>query len=203
MTSKMFSDLLSMIDFSSLDKLLIATFLGALVGFERERSGKVAGMRTHALVALGAALFTLISVSTFEMFPSVNGVRGFDYHLIANIVVGIGFIGAGAILKRETRVEGTTTAASLWVVAAIGIASGFGLYKQAVSTTIIAYMVLTLLWLFEKYLNRDIRYKSRGIYGVLKNHNGEEHAVHEDGHVNEENREVHHEAHEKETPSSY
>ncbi len=169
----MFSDLVSMVDFPSVDKLLIATLLGAIVGFERERSGKVAGMRTHALVSLGAALLTLISVSGYEMFPSVNGVRGFDYHLIANIVVGIGFIGAGAILKKENRVAGTTTAASLWVVAAIGIASGFGLYKQAVTTTIIAYIILTLFWLFEKYLNRDIRYKGRGIYGVLKNHDDE------------------------------
>ena len=166
---------LSFIDFSSVIKLLVATLLGAIVGFERERSGKVAGMRTHAMVSLGAALLALISVSLYETFPSVNGVRGFDYHIIANIVVGIGFIGAGAILRRETRVEGTTTAASLWVVAAIGIASGLGLYKEAISTTFIAYIILTFLWLFEKYLNRDIRYKGQGIYGKLRSHDEEDH----------------------------
>ena len=187
-------DLFSMIDFPSIIKLLIATLLGAVVGFERERSGKVAGMRTHAMVSLGAALLTLISIATYQMFPSVNGVKGFDYHLIANIVVGIGFIGAGAILRREQRVEGTTTAASLWVVAAIGIASGFGLYKEAIVTTVIAYLILTLFWLLEKYMNQDIRYKGKGIYGVLKNHD-------EEKYIHEEHHEV--KAPEKETPSSY
>ncbi|KKT81035.1 MAG: hypothetical protein A3B99_05465 [Candidatus Yanofskybacteria bacterium RIFCSPHIGHO2_02_FULL_44_12b] len=176
------SDILSVIDFKSVDRLLIATLLGAVVGFERERSGKVAGMRTHALVSLGAALLTLSSISIYETYPGINGVRGFDYHLIANVVVGIGFIGAGAILRREHRVEGTTTAASLWVVAAIGIATGFGFLGQAIATTAISYLVLSLLWLLEKYLNQDIRYKGQGIYGVLKSGDDQEHDFHGDHH---------------------
>lgn len=162
------TDLLSKLDFDTIDKVLVAALLGGIVGFERERSGKVAGLRTHALVSLGAALLTLISIRIFETYPSVNGQVGFDYHLIANIVVGIGFIGAGTILRRENKVEGTTTAASLWVVAAIGIATGFGLYSEAITSTVIAYLILSGLWLFEKYFTRQIRYRGEGIYGELK-----------------------------------
>ncbi len=165
----MISDLLSNIDFATLDPLLIAALLGGIVGFERERSGKVAGLRTHTLVSLGAALLSLISLRMYELLPSVNGQTGFDYHLVANIIVGIGFIGAGTILKRENKIEGTTTAASLWVVAAIGIASGLRLYSEAVTATLIVYAILAGLWLVEKYLTREMRYKGEGIFGELKN----------------------------------
>ncbi len=99
----------------------------------------------------------------------MNGVAGYDYHLVANIVVGIGFIGAGTILRRDNRIEGTTTAASLWVVSAIGIASGFGFYQEAIATAVVVYIILAGLWLVEKYLTRDIKYKSQGIFGELKN----------------------------------
>ena len=152
-----------------ISRLLVAALLGAIVGFERERSGKIAGLRTHTLVSLGAALLAITSINLFFQFPSIGGEQGFDYHLIANIVVGIGFIGAGTILRRDNnRIEGTTTAASLWVVSAIGIASGLGYYQEAVATTVVVYIVLTGLWLVEKYLTREIRYKGRGIYGELK-----------------------------------
>jgi len=151
-----------------INRLLISALLGGIIGFERERSGKVAGLRTHTLVSVGAALLSIVSIRLFQMFPSVNGTVGFDYHLIANIVVGIGFIGAGTILRRENRIEGTTTAASLWVVAAVGISGGLGLYQEAIATTVIVYVVLAGLWLVEKYLTRDIRYKGRGIFGELK-----------------------------------
>ena len=162
------TDLFLQLDFEMISRILIAALLGGIVGFERERSGKVAGLRTHSLVSLGAALLTLISIRTFESYPSVNGQFGFDYHLVANIVVGIGFIGAGTILRRENKIEGTTTAASLWVVAAVGIATGFGLYAEAIATTVIVYIILWGLWLFEKYLTREIRYRGEGIFGQLK-----------------------------------
>ncbi|OGN08069.1 MAG: hypothetical protein A3J46_01450 [Candidatus Yanofskybacteria bacterium RIFCSPHIGHO2_02_FULL_41_11] len=162
------TNLLSQLDFTAINPLLIAALLGGIIGFERERSGKVAGLRTHILVSLGAALLSLISIRIFESYPSVNGERGFDYHLIANVVVGIGFIGAGTILKRENKIEGTTTAASLWVVAAIGLASGLSLYSEAIVTTIIAYIVLAGLWLIEKYLTREMRYRGEGIFGQLR-----------------------------------
>lgn len=141
-------------EWSVLVRLLVATVLGAGIGMERERSGKIAGLRTHALVSLGAALFSVISLKLYETFPSLGGVQGFDYHIIANIIVGIGFIGAGAILKLEDRVVGTTTAASLWVVAAIGIASGLGFFREAIATGILTYLVLATLWSFEKRLRR-------------------------------------------------
>jgi len=163
------TSLLSQLDFVTIDRLLIAALLGGIVGFERERSGKVAGLRTHILVSVGAALASVISLHLYKNYPSVNGAYGFDYHLIANIIVGIGFIGAGTILRRENRVEGTTTAASLWAVAVIGIAGGLGMYSEAIAATLIVYVVLAGLWLVEKYLTREMRYRGQGIFGELKN----------------------------------
>ena len=162
------ANLLAQLDFNMIDRLLIAALLGGIVGFERERSGKVAGLRTHILVSLGAALASIISIHLFYTYPSVNGISGFDYHLIANIIVGIGFIGAGTILKRDNKIEGTTTAASLWAVAVIGMATGLGMYSEAITTTIIVYIVLAGLWLVEKYLTREIRYRGEGIFRELK-----------------------------------
>lgn len=133
-------------------RLAIATVLGAVIGLERERSHKVAGLRTHALVALGSSLLSLISIFLYKSFLPANGVNGFDYHLIANIVVGIGFIGGGAILRDGSRIMGTTTAASLWIVAAVGIASGVGFYYGAVVAAVIAYFLLTVVWKLEKRL---------------------------------------------------
>lgn len=139
---------------TDLIRLLVAVILGAAIGFERERSGKIAGLRTHTLVALGSGLFTIISILLFTTFPSVNGATGYDYHLVANILVGIGFIGAGAIMRKEDHVSGTTTAASLWVVAAIGMAAGFGFYKEAIATTILAYAVLSGLRHAERLIRK-------------------------------------------------
>lgn len=153
-----FAGLITLRELETLGRLLIAAFLGGLVGWERERSGKVAGLRTHSLVALGAALFTAVSILIFIDLPSVTGAKGYSDRIVANIIVGIGFIGAGSILKRDDRIEGTTTAASLWVVAAIGIAAGLGYYKEAVATALLAYGILAGLWYFEKHWRTKIRY---------------------------------------------
>lgn len=155
----MFAGLVSPDEFTTLLNLLGAVVLGAIIGFERERSGKIAGLRTHTLVALGAALFSVTSVLLYRAFPSINGVTGYDYHLIANIIVGIGFIGAGAIMRNGDHVSGTTTAASLWIVAAIGMAAGLGFFKEALATTVLAYAVLSLLWLAEKRMRRSPHYQ--------------------------------------------
>ena len=139
-------------------RLLLAAGLGAAIGFERERSNKVAGLRTHSLVAMGAALLTILSVYGFE-----NIAKGPGYdpsRIISNIIVGIGFIGGGAILKHGPRVIGTTTAATLWVVAAVGIAIGLGFFVGAFVTTTIAYLILTLLWHFEKRFSKKLPYPS-------------------------------------------
>ncbi len=137
-------------------RLTLAAILGMCIGFEREWRGKPAGLRTYMLVAIGAALFTSASVVLYYLFPSVNGVRGFDYHLIANIVVGIGFIGGGLIVLRGGHMEGLTTAAGLWTTAAIGMASGLGLYIIAVYTTVLVLFVLLVLRVFENRLHESI-----------------------------------------------
>ena len=138
-------------EYALIVKVLFAALLGSIIGLEREISRKVAGMRTHALVSLASALFTSISVDGFRQYI---GTMGYDpSRIISNIIVGIGFIGAGAILRKEGgKVEGTTTAAGLWAVAAIGVTVGIGLYKEALFVTAIVYGVLQSLWIIEKKL---------------------------------------------------
>jgi putative Mg2+ transporter-C (MgtC) family protein len=126
-------------------RLTAAAALGAAIGFERELRDREAGMRTHLLVALGSCLFTLVSAYGFHEFLARGGnvVRADPSRIAAQIVTGIGFLGAGAIIRQGLSVRGLTTAASLWVVAAIGMASGAGYYSAAVITTIV---VLISLW---------------------------------------------------------
>ena len=116
-------------------RLLIAVVLGALVGYERERAGKPAGVRTHGMVSLGAALFAVVSLHGFAG-------AGDTARVAAQIVTGIGFIGAGAILHDRTRVHVLTTAASLWVTAAIGLAIGVGMVVVSVATTLLVFVLL-------------------------------------------------------------
>jgi putative Mg2+ transporter-C (MgtC) family protein len=126
-------------------RLAVAAGLGGAVGLERELREREAGFRTHMLVAVGSALFTLVSAYGFHEFL-VNGgsvVRADPTRIAAQIVTGIGFLGAGAIIRQGLSVRGLTTAATLWVVAAIGLSSGAGYYWAAVLTTAIA---LFLLW---------------------------------------------------------
>jgi putative Mg2+ transporter-C (MgtC) family protein len=105
-------------------RLVLAAFFGAAVGFEREIHGHPAGMRTHLLVSLGSAMFTVLSIYGFDSAPSNTPVD--PSRVAAQIVSGIGFLGAGAILKDGLSIRGLTTAASLWATAAIGLASGAG-----------------------------------------------------------------------------
>lgn len=134
-------------------RILLAAILGAAIGFERERSQKAAGLRTNALVAMGAALLTVISLS-------FGGAGADPSRIISNIIVGIGFIGGGAILREGPRISGITTAATLWVVAAIGIAVGMGFYREALFSVAVVYFILTILWLIEKKVGRAITYPS-------------------------------------------
>ena len=138
-------------------RLLLAAGLGGAIGFERERAHKVAGLRTHAIVAMGAALLSVISVYGFE---GVTQGSAFDpARIISNIIVGIGFIGGGAILRQGPRIMGTTTAATLWLVATIGIAAGIGFIFGAVAGAAIGYLVLTVLWQVEKRLVPKMPYQ--------------------------------------------
>lgn len=115
----------------------LATILGGLLGLEREVHDRPAGLRTHMLVSMGAALFTMASLEFAG--SNVDPTR-----IAANIVVGIGFIGAGAIFKEENKVKGLTTAADLWVIAAVGMLSGMGLYWHAGIAGVFAWLVLII-----------------------------------------------------------
>jgi len=124
-------------ELSNLDmvaRLLLATLLTGLIGFEREATGKAAGLRTHAMVGFGAAMFTMVSITGFE--------AGDPARVAAQIVTGIGFLGAGAIWRSEDRVRGLTTAAGLWAVAAIGMGIGAGLLLLGTVGTMVTLGVL-------------------------------------------------------------
>ncbi|OGN13374.1 MAG: hypothetical protein A3J47_00995 [Candidatus Yanofskybacteria bacterium RIFCSPHIGHO2_02_FULL_43_22] len=139
-------------DYIIIIKVAVAALLGAVVGFERELARKVAGIRTHALVCLASALFTSISVDAFKEYI---GSVGYDpSRIISNIIVGIGFIGAGAILRHGSKVEGTTTAASLWAIAAVGVTVGVGLFKEAIVITALIYAVLYIVWFIEQKMRK-------------------------------------------------
>src|SRR5438067_3901022 len=128
----------------SLLRLALAAVLGGLIGVERELREREAGLRTHLLVALGSALFTIVGAYGFHSFL-VSGksvIRADPTRIAAQIVTGIGFLGAGAIIRQGFSVRGLTTAATLWVVAAIGLAAGAGYYSAAVITTAVALFSL-------------------------------------------------------------
>ena len=121
-------------------RVLLAGLLGGLIGFDRQRMHKPAGLRTHILVAIGAAVFTIISAKAFPNDPA---------RITANIVVGIGFLGAGTIWKAQNHVQGLTTAVSIWATAGIAVAAALGFYWEAAATAVIIFLVLELVKLDE------------------------------------------------------
>lgn len=128
-------------------RLLLAGFLGALIGAEREYRAKVAGTRTHLLVAIGAALMMIVSRYGFEG-------QGDPSRVAAQIVSGIGFIGAGAIMVNKHAVHGLTTAAGIWVAAGIGMAIAAGLYAVGIASTVLSLVGLEVFgWIFHEYRN--------------------------------------------------
>jgi putative Mg2+ transporter-C (MgtC) family protein len=134
-------------------KLLLATVLGGAIGLEREIAGKPAGLRTNILICVGAALFTHLSISIGEIGFAANGQPyGDTTRIAAQIVSGIGFLGAGAILHAHGAVVGLTTAATIWVVAAVGAAVGAGAYVEGVGTSALIVLVLVGLRPFERKL---------------------------------------------------
>jgi putative Mg2+ transporter-C (MgtC) family protein len=128
-------------------RLLLAAGLGAAIGLEREYRRKPAGLRTNILIAVGSALFTMVSFAAAS-----HG--GTSDRIAAQIVTGIGFLGGGAILRRGKAVQGMTTAATIWVNAAIGMAAGAGESMLAVAATIVTLVVLALLPPIELYFDR-------------------------------------------------
>lgn len=126
-------------------KLLLAVLIGSIIGFERELHSKAAGLRTITLITVGATLFTLLS----EKSTDPNTAR-----ISSNIVTGVGFLGAGAILFAEGKVKGLTTASSIWVAASLGMAIGMGQYFLSAAATILVVIVLDLFTRFDRLVDR-------------------------------------------------
>lgn len=121
-------------------RLLVAGALGGVLGYEREKQGKAAGLRTHMLVAIGSALFVLI--------PQQNGLEDAELsRVMQGLIAGVGFLGAGAIIKdsHDERIQGLTTAAGIWLTAAIGVAAGLGRESTAILSTVLALIVLSVI----------------------------------------------------------
>jgi putative Mg2+ transporter-C (MgtC) family protein len=142
-------------DWQMLIKLAVSAGLGGIIGLQRERAERPAGFRTHVLVCIGSTLIMLISAEGFKGNPAVDPTR-----IAAQVVTGIGFLGAGTIIRQGSIVKGLTTAASIWVVSAIGLAVGIGYYLGAVITTILVFMVLAIFKIVEdKYLSKPEEFK--------------------------------------------
>jgi putative Mg2+ transporter-C (MgtC) family protein len=143
-----------------LGRILLSALLGGLLGFERDVHGRGAGLRTHLLVSMGACVFMILSTHV-ESFGIVIATPGFSLvtdpaRIAAQVVTGIGFLGAGVIIKEGLSIRGLTTAACLWVAAAIGMASGVGFFAIAAVTTVIALFSLTCLRYFENLYRKDV-----------------------------------------------
>lgn len=130
-------------------RLLLALLLGALIGWERERRGSAAGLRTHMLVSLGTAVFVLVPLQAGMKLEDLSRV-------IQGVVSGIGFLGAGAVLKldRTRQIQGLTTAAGIWATSAVGMTAGMGLESTALLVTALAVAVLAVLLRFERAMAR-------------------------------------------------
>ena len=122
--------------------IFIAALLGGVIGLEREYREKAAGFRTHFLVGLGAALFMILSAHGFDSIIGTPGIRLDPSRIASQVVTGIGFIGAGTIIFQQHKVEGLTTAAGLWVTAAIGMAAGSGMYLLATAATVLVLICM-------------------------------------------------------------
>lgn len=140
-------------------QLLLAVFLGILIGTERVAAGKKAGIRTFALVAMGSCL---LIISGTQVDLRYLGVVNFDpMRVTAAIIQGIGFLGAGLIILRGGALQGLTTAAGLWVAAGVGIAIGFKMYALALFTAFLTLVIFTVVWRFEDW----IRHHAAHVYG--------------------------------------
>lgn len=137
-------------------RLLVSAFLGGIIGFEREKSNRPAGFRTHILVTLGSTLMALISIYALNPMTNDND----PMRLAAQVVSGIGFLGAGTVIKDGSTVRGLTTAAGIWVCGGIGLAVGVGMYEAGIITVIIAFFSLTILNRIEKQLV-TLKFKNR------------------------------------------
>lgn len=149
-----FSFDLSVFIFDIIIPCMLAMIFGGAIGLQRERHERPAGLRTHTLVCLGSTVFTLVSYLGFTSFAGVDASR-----IAAGIVTGIGFIGAGVIFRQGPLVKGVTTAASIWIVAAIGVSLGVKLYYLAVIAAVLGFLILSILKSFESRIIRTPNYR--------------------------------------------
>ena len=138
--------------FSTAFRLFLAVVLGSVIGLEREKKGRVAGLRTHLLVCMGSALIMLVSLYTYEIYQGDVPVD--PARIAAGVVAGVGFLGAGAIIRSPEGVIGLTTAASIWVSAGIGLAVGCGFISAALLATFFAFFILSSLKIIERKLEK-------------------------------------------------
>ncbi len=140
------------IDLITILRVTLAFILGGVVGFERERVRRPAGLRTHMLVAAGSACFTVASIYGFDGLGTVRDPA----RLAAQIITGIGFLGAGTIFRTGSTVRGLTTASSIWITAAIGIVAGLGMFWLAIFTTALTWFALFVVKTIEPYRGRGL-----------------------------------------------
>lgn len=139
-------------------RLILAAFLGGVVGYEREHTNRPAGFRTHILVCVGSALVMVTSEFIFDKYGRAANID--PARLGAQVISGIGFLGAGTIIRDGFNVRGLTTAASLWAVSCVGIAAGIGFYEGAVAATLMIFLTLITLKKAEKYFTKKNKYKA-------------------------------------------
>jgi putative Mg2+ transporter-C (MgtC) family protein len=139
-------------------RLVLSAVLSGIVGFEREFHGRAAGFRTHILLCVGSTLIMLTSIHIFDIYSGIAPVD--PARLAAGVVTGIGFLGAGTIMRYKASVRGLTTATSLWVVAGIGLGVGSGLYFGSILTTLIAMIALMFFSVLERVMIRRDWYKT-------------------------------------------
>jgi len=138
-------------------RLSVALLLGMIIGTERVWAHKTAGMRTYALVSMGSALFVIISNEMVKYYTGFSGLN--PIMMVSQIVVGIGFLGAGLIFTKDSKLMGLTTATSIWVCAGIGMAAGFKLYNIAIVATLLTLFIFIVLWFAEEYLRKSKYFK--------------------------------------------
>ena len=138
-------------------RLSIALLLGMIIGTERVWAHKTAGMRTYALVSMGSALFVIISNEMVKYYTGFSGLN--PIMMVSQIVVGIGFLGAGLIFTKDSKLMGLTTATSIWVCAGIGMAAGFRLFNIAITATLLTLFIFIVLWFIEERLKKSKFFK--------------------------------------------
>lgn len=156
---------------SAVVRIVLSLVLGALVGMERKNKGQMAGLRTFSLISMGACIAMMLSIYVCQ--ETAGLLRGDPSRIAAQVISGIGFLGAGTIIQMKGSVRGLTTAAGIWIIATIGMAVGCGLYLIAVLATLLVLFVLTLLERIERHVNvgneaHTIRLKVRGIVKSIK-----------------------------------